>query len=65
MKAILTKYRKRFAGWEKVDTVEFSEELVYKAIEFFGFKRIADRDGKEVYSRYVAYDEFEEIVIEK
>ena len=65
MKAILTKYRKRFAGWEKVDTVEFSEEYVYKAIEFFKFKRIADRDGKEAYSRYSAYDELEEIVIER
>lgn len=65
MKGILTKYRKRFAGWEKIDVVEFDIDNVYRAIEFFNFKRIADRDGKEVYSRYSAYDEFEEIVIER
>lgn len=63
MKAILTKYRKRFAGWEKIEVVELSIDNAYKAIEFFNFKRIADRDVKEVYSRYSAYDEFEEIVI--
>ena len=65
MKGTLIKYRKRFAGWEKIDVVEFSLDAAYKAIEFFKFKRIADRDGKEVYSRYSAYDELEEIVIER
>lgn len=65
MKAVLTKYRKRFAGWEKIEVVEFSIDNVYKAIELFNFKRIADSDGKEIYSRYSAYDEFEEIVIER
>ena len=63
MKATLVKYRKRFAGWEKVEVVELSADNVYRAIEFFKFKKIADRDGKEVYSRYAAYDELEEIVM--